>query len=246
MRSVTAIRFAICRAVLWPGCNCIVLFTDLIAMARWAVGPSVHSGQTPSLAVWKALTTWFSGHPEHSVLFVEAPSKLKWGIHYCAHLHATGMAPVRSGGHSATSLDSVCKDAADSALDCWTTMSRDPDYRGHQFLVLCDQKGKPLPPAYANGSAYLCHVNGDPKMCARFCRTILNHAPIGEYYARFNIPEDPECECGCPVQTHCHIFVQCGVLTTGNRDPKHIRELVGFLVTNPTGFSFNRPPAAVG
>ncbi|KAJ3518886.1 hypothetical protein NMY22_g13456 [Coprinellus aureogranulatus] len=156
------------------------------------------------------------------------------------------MPPVHSGGHPATSLDSVHKDAADSALDRWTTMSRDPDYRGHQFLVLRHPKGKPLPPVYANGGAYLCHVNGDPKMCARFCHAILNHAPIGEYYVRFNIPEDPECECGCPIQTRRHIFVQCGVLTTGNRDPKYIRELVGFLVTNPTAFGFSRPPAGVG
>ncbi|KAJ3532362.1 hypothetical protein NMY22_g7768 [Coprinellus aureogranulatus] len=74
-------------------------------------------------------------------------------------------------------------------------MSRDPDYRGHQFLVLRDPKGKPLPPAYANGGAYLRHVNGDPKMCARFCRAILNHAPIGEYYLWFNIPEDPDAVC---------------------------------------------------
>ncbi|KAJ3537348.1 hypothetical protein NMY22_g5628 [Coprinellus aureogranulatus] len=114
---LTAIRFALCHAVLRPGCNRIVLFTDSIAMARRAVDLSVHSGQTHSLAVCKALATWFSGHPERSVLFVETPSKLNWGIHYCAHQHATGMAPVRSGGHLATSFDSVRKDAADSALD---------------------------------------------------------------------------------------------------------------------------------
>ncbi|KAJ3500911.1 hypothetical protein NMY22_g19103 [Coprinellus aureogranulatus] len=160
-------------------------------------------------AVCKALVAWFSGHLERSILFVETPSKLKWGIHYRAHQHETGMAPVCSGGHPATSLNSVCKDAADSALDRWTTMSRDPDYRGHQFLVLHDPKGKPLPPAYANGGAYLRHVSGDPKMCARFCRAILNHAPIGEYNLWFNNPEDSECECGCPVQTCHHIFVQC-------------------------------------
>ncbi|KAJ3533031.1 hypothetical protein NMY22_g7503 [Coprinellus aureogranulatus] len=222
------------RDVSWLAASSLQMWSSLlfdsIAMARRAVDPSVHSGQMHSLAVCKALTTWFSGHPERSVSFVETPSKLKWGIHYRAHQHATGLAPVRSGGHPATSLDSVRKDAADSALDRWTTMSRDPDYRGHQFLVLRDLKGKPLP----------------PRMCARFCRAVLNHAPIGEYYVRFNIPEDPECECGCPVQTRRHIFVQCGVLTTGNRDPKDIRELVGFLVTNPTALGFNRPPAGVG
>ena len=125
-------------------------------------------------------------------------------------------------------------------------MSKDPDYRGHQFLVLRDPKGKPLPPTYANGGAYLRHVNGDPRLCVRFCRAILNHAPIGEYYRRFNIPEDPECECGCPVQTRHHIFTSCGVLDTNYPDPKLIRELVGFLVTNPTAFGFNRPPAGVG
>ncbi|KAJ3519912.1 hypothetical protein NMY22_g12985 [Coprinellus aureogranulatus] len=90
---LTAIQFAICRAVLRPGCNCIVLFTDSIAMARQAVDLSVHSGQTHSLAVCKALATWFSGHTECSVLFVETPSKPKC----VANTRAVG-ADTASGG----------------------------------------------------------------------------------------------------------------------------------------------------
>ena len=108
------------------------------------------------------------------------------------------------------------KHIADSALDAWTTLARDPDYLGHQFLAFSDPKGKPMRPTYANGGTWLRHVNEDNVLCARVCRGILNHAPIGEYYRRFNIPghDTHECECGCPTQTRRHIFTHCGVLET--------------------------------
>ncbi|KAJ3499228.1 hypothetical protein NMY22_g19531 [Coprinellus aureogranulatus] len=60
----TAIRFAICRAVLRPGCSRIVLFTDLIAMARWAVDPSVHSGQAKKSVIWKVRWSGDGGPPD--------------------------------------------------------------------------------------------------------------------------------------------------------------------------------------
>ena len=214
-------------------------------MASRAVDPSVHSGQAHSLAVCKALSTWLSVSPDRHVKFIETPSKLKWGLQHRAHEHARDLS-VPSGLRPATSLDSVRKKLADSALDAWGTLAQDPDYQGHQFLVLRDPKGKPLRPTYSNGGIWLHHVNEDNARCARFCRAILGHAPISEYYRRFNIPETHECECGCPVQTRHHIFTHCGVLDTLDRAPKFARELVGFLVTNPTAFGFANTPRGEG
>ena len=112
--------------------------------------------------------------------------------------------------------------------------------------MLRDPKGKPLRPTYSNGGTWLRHVNEDNARCARYCRAILGHAPIGEYYRRFNIPETYECECGCPVSTRHHVFTWCGVLDTNDREPKYIRELVGFLVKNPTAFGFANAPRGDG
>ena len=84
-------------------------------------------------------------------------------------------------------------------------------------------------------------------------RLVLNHAPIGEYYRRFNIPghDTHECECGHPTQTRRHIFTHCGVLETLDRIPRFLREFVGFLMENPPAFSFgfqyrHPPPVGIG
>ena len=132
-------------------------------------------------------------------------------------------------------------------------MACNPDYLGHQFLAFSDPKGKPMCPTYANGGTWLRHVNEDNVLCARVCRGILNHAPIGEYYRRFNIPghDTHECECSCPTQTRRHIFTHCGVLEMLDRVPRYYQEFIGFLTENPPAFSFgfqyrHPPPVGIG
>ena len=248
-----AIRNAVLKGSSLEDCDRIVIFTDSIAMAKRAVDPSVHSGQAHSLTVCRKLATWLSGFPDRKVMFVEVPSKLEWGIQHQAHLRAHSLPPIVLGERPETSLDGVRKHVADSALDAWTTMARDPDYLGHQFLVFSDPKGKPLRPTYVNGGTWLRNVNEDNILCARFARAVLNHAPIGEYYRRFNIPghDTHECECGHPTQTRRHIFTHCGVLETLDRIPRFLREFVGFLMENPPAFSFgfqyrHPPPVGIG
>ena len=231
---------AVSKAATLEGCERIVIFTDSMAMAKRVVDPAVHSGQEHSLDACKTLQAWLSVRRERRIDFVETPSNLKWGLQHRAHERARSLPPVRAGARPATSLDYVRKNVTDSALDAWATMARDREYLGSQFLTLRDPKGKPVRPSYANGGTWLRYVNDDNALCARFTRAVLNHAPIGEYYRRFNIPghETHECECGCPMQTRHHIFTQCGVLETQDRDPRFIRELVGFLVDNPIAFAF--------
>lgn len=59
-----AIRSAIVRATQEEWVSRIIIFTDSPASARRALDPSVHSGQGHSLAVCRALSTWFTGHPD--------------------------------------------------------------------------------------------------------------------------------------------------------------------------------------
>ena len=220
-------------------CDRIVIFTNSMAMARCAVDPSVHSGQAHSLAVCRHLSSWLKDHPERKIMFIETPSKLKWGIQHQVHLCTWDLPLIPLGVRPETLIDGVRKHIADSALNAWTMLSKDPDYLGHQFLQFRDPKGKPFCPTYANSGTWLKYVNEDNGLCARVCRGILNLALTGKYYRRFNIPghETHECECGCPMQTWHHILIQCGVLYNLDQTPRFLHEFVGFLMDNPKAFA---------
>ncbi|KAK1219508.1 hypothetical protein PQX77_017776 [Marasmius sp. AFHP31] len=75
---LVAIRFAITRVN--SGAEPykrITVFTDSIASAERAVDPSLHSGQSHSLAVCKALNEWLLEDYDREIKFVEVPSSAK-------------------------------------------------------------------------------------------------------------------------------------------------------------------------
>ena len=90
----------------------------------------------------------------------------------------------------------------------------------------------------------------------RVVRSLLNHAPIGEYYQRFNIPDTlSECPCEVDPQTRDHIFVDCPCFGKVNGEivdaldvevafrhvPEELPQLIEFLTEQPLAFSFTRP-----
>jgi hypothetical protein len=117
-----AIWMAVSKATMLENCDQIVIFTDLLALARKAVDPSVHSGQAHSLAVCKALAIWLLGMADRAIEFVQAPLKLQWGLQYTVHTCARNLPPVPTGRRPATSLDYMRKNITQSALDSWTTV----------------------------------------------------------------------------------------------------------------------------
>jgi hypothetical protein len=139
----------------------------------------------------------------------------------------------------------MCKNITQSALDLWTTMFQDEKYHGSRFLQMKDTKGNALAPTYANGGTWLKLVGEEVKLCTRLCRSILDHAPIGDYYCRFNIPEEHSCQCGAARQSREHLFTRCPRRSTG-RVPKLLNELIGYLERNLTAFGFHTPPEGIG
>ncbi|PPQ94342.1 hypothetical protein CVT25_000408, partial [Psilocybe cyanescens] len=122
-----AIRSAIVNATSRDDCTDIFIFTDSMASARRAVDPSIHSGQGHSVAVCKALQTWFTRKDGQSITF--------WDLHYKAHKYATEL-KVALGPRPATSFDSLCMQAALSRGASWNVMFQDPEYQGRNFLHL--------------------------------------------------------------------------------------------------------------
>jgi len=198
----------------------------------------VHSGQGHSLAVCRTLTAWLGEDPDCRVFFIQVPSKLGWNIHKEAHDYATSLIqPVVP--RPDTSLDSVQKAITKRSQESWTRLFQDTDYRGHNFLSLKKTDGSSLQPTYINSGVWLSPVEGDLMVAVRLFRCILNHAPIGLYYERFNIDESLECQCGFRWQTHDHVLLSCTKLERkDNWRPSYLKDLINFLEKNPSAFTF--------
>jgi len=97
-------------------------------------------------------------------------------------------------------------------------------------------------PTYTNGGVWLSPVGGDLTVAVRLFRCILNHAPIGSYYERFNINESLNCECGFCQQICDHILLLCIKLERNdNWCPSYLKDLIDFLEKNPLVFAFRQP-----
>ncbi|KAK1234705.1 hypothetical protein PQX77_002086 [Marasmius sp. AFHP31] len=225
----------------------ITVFTDSIAAAERAVDPSLHSGQAHSLAVCKALNEWLLGDDDREIKFVEVPSSAKWSVHHSAHSFVRGLPPVGAGRAPQTSLDYLRKKATDACQDAWVTRFQEAKYKGGQFLELNNLKGKPLQPKYTNGGTWLPHIGRTNSLTSRVIRCITNHAPVGEYYCRFHIPESEDCRCERALETRLHVLFRCPQATrTG--PIRYLGDLVDFLDANPGTFAMRNqlPRAGVG
>ena len=233
-----AIRTAVARATQEEWVVQITIFTDSMAAAKRACDPSVHSSQGHSLAVCRTLFKWFEGRPDRTITFVQVPSHMKWALQYRAHEYARGL-KVNRGTHPVRSLDYVRKRVTKQALDRWSVIfNGSPKYRGHQFLSLktLGSEGGPLVPSYANGGTWIAAAGTNVALTARMTRCILAHAPIGEYYSRFNIDESTDCRCG-EFQTRDHLLHQCDscILPITGRI-QYLPGLAAFLEENSWAF----------
>ena len=135
--------------------------------------------------------------------------------------------------------------ATKSAQDAWITRFQSLSYRGSQFFELKGLNMKPLQPKYVNSGTWLRDFGESVSLVARCTHCILNHAPIGEYYQRFNIDGDVPCSCGhVVVQSHFHVLFRCPkhTRTEGSGSLTTIGSLCDFLKRNPTAFAFGTPP----
>lgn len=119
-------------------------------------------------------------------------------------------------------------------------------YAGHNFLRLKAFD----PPNHLSSPALQAHGHSKATM-ARFCRAVLDHAPLGSFRQRFFAHEPTECpECGV-LQDREHVLFKCtryrrwwelrGEFEFLLRVSAY-RELNGFLTTNESAFSFEDAP----
>ncbi|KAF5318585.1 hypothetical protein D9619_010813 [Psilocybe cf. subviscida] len=222
----------------------IVIFTDTIGSARVAVDPSPHSGQAHSLAVCAAIQDWLQGDEERTITFVDVPSALRWSLHRLAHQHATQLR-VPLGRDPALTINSIRQTTDLWREQEWKAKFLHSPLPGAAFLRLQGVDGTQLQPS-SKGGPWIKLAGSDNALFARMCRCVLNHAPIGSYYARFNIDSPTHCSCG-QRQNREHILAYCHQYTRISIDaPALGAGLVRFLKDNPSAFAFPKPDQGVG
>ena len=247
---LSAIRFAIESALLVEGVDRIVIFTLHMSAAKTACDPSVHSSQSHSLVVCRALSKWFTANAAATIDFVDVPSKDQWAPHLNVNNYLRTL-PRVPGIRPVMSLDSVRSWATEEVIETWKALFfRDPTYRGQHFLQLLDTKGNLLKPSYLGGGSWLSQVKrtDPPSLTARMTRCILGHAPIGDYFRRFNISEPHGCVCdGEPLQTRDHLLYHCPRRDDDAADGRDwlLPTLLKFLRTHPWAFA-SGPREGVG
>jgi len=92
----------------------------------------------------------------------------------------------------------------------WVTDFTKGDTKGRDFLTTEMNKRYEFQPTYAKGRTWLSLFGHSITFCARAIRTILNHAPISQYRARFHPQEPVACPCGeSDLQTRTYILTEC-------------------------------------
>ena len=177
--------------------ECIILITDLLESARWAVDLSVHSGQAHSLAVCFALRSFFSQGHGYMIDFWDCSSKTEWSLYQLVHNDVTNTR-VSAGPHPATSINFLYSKSIISCLNIWRTLFNCPTIQGWHFLPLRDRNWWFLQPSYFKSGSWLPHISQLVILYARVTRAILNHTPIGEYRQHFFPAECTQCLC-----SHC-------------------------------------------
>ncbi|KDR65182.1 hypothetical protein GALMADRAFT_148900 [Galerina marginata CBS 339.88] len=241
---------AICRAIegaVKHPCRHIAIFTDSIASAKRALDTSLHLSQSHSLRACKVLETWLEDDPLRWISFHYVPTKLKWRYQHMAHDYAATAyhRPVDFG--SWVTFDRLRSESDSRIALRWAqSVANRPQHLGRDFLQLTTlgKKPKPILPSTRKGGPYIRESGADAASFACMCRCILNHAPIGSYYDRFNIDEPHGCpQCGAPRETRSHILSYCPKYEQ-NSPTDRLHGLLMFLLDNPQAFSFTRQAAA--
>lgn len=100
----------------------------------------------------------------------------------------------------------------------------------------------------AKGGPVISVAGDSPSLTARLTRTILAHAPIGEYRRKYFPNEPSDCpRCGV-LETRHHILESCplyrrtrraGIITSITSSPRPLTILKEFLSNNPLAFTFD-------
>jgi hypothetical protein len=143
------------------------------------------------------------------------------------------------------SINSIKQTVSQRTDQEWRNKFLHTKYSGSASLRLQGVSGTQLQPN-PSGGPWIKLAGSNNTVFACMCRCILNHAPIGSYYTRFNINSPVQCPCGC-FQDREHILARCPQLVRSTPcTPHFVIGLMCFLKANPSAFAFSKPEQGIG
>ena len=182
----------------------------------------------------RLLRSQFTAYPEGNLHFWNCPSDAKWFIQASVHDDAVRTQyPVAE--QMRISLDALSQRNSKTCLEEWIVEFSRGETRGRNFLTLNTE----ATPTYAKGGTWMSYLGHFISLCARATRAILNHAPIGEYRARFF----PQKTCPCGQSDRRHILTDCPRFAKDrvSLPSPCIGDFIKFLISNSSTFTFPTP-----
>jgi len=170
--------------------------------------------------------------------FWDCPSDDRWPLHHKVDQQAKShRIPIQYPNNESWELcrRNECEDTTKE----WQMFFENAPYRGSQFLDTYDDDDKLVTPTYTKGGSWLTTIGISNSICARATCLITNHAPIGEYRARFHPNKNTSCLCSSTqLETRHHILRQCPLYKGHNCVGYVLSKIVDFLQSNPRAFCF--------
>ena len=189
-----------------------------------------------------------AGDDERTILLMQVPSRLEWGVQKKAHDAAAAVPRISVGLRPQTSIDFLLAKADRLAEESWHELWQQASYRGSSVFDIENSKGKSLKPSTRKGGPWLKYVGHDSALTARSNRVLCGHAPIGEYRRRFHLAGDIYCRCRHrPIQTRDHLLRVCPNVDRkeDRRAPSDWEGWVGLCKANPLLGAFPPSPPIV-
>ena len=230
----------------------VTVIIDNKAAANSLFNFEVKSSQMSVIRINLLLHSWLSGDQRRSISIRFAPSHQGvFGNERADELTKVGLGLCPTNPPCILRSHFIAQQRRDAERE-WQHLWKDATYRGSQWLPVRWKK-KTFKPSFAKPARNFFHnmARGDPSHLSRIAHVLTNHAPTGEYRTRF-FPQEPT---SCPrcdkntVQTRRHVLTECPgyvnkfpSMTDWGKDRRNDSRLTGFLLKNPSAFTFVDAP----
>jgi ribonuclease HI len=221
------------------------LFTDCLSAIQSITDTSVHPGQSIAILACQRLREWLASHPEGTVTFHWCPGHAGIELNELVDKDAKrAAASLPTAPHISFAFRR--QGLRHAALAEWRKLAANASYRGSHFL---HGRRLPTPSDRLVRSSLLAQTGHSVSLTARMARTILNHAPTGEFRQRFFPKEATDCPTCGVLHSRRHILNSCVryrrrqnfyEFLKNSSEPGPI--IKDFLTKNPTAFSFEDAP----
>jgi ribonuclease HI len=220
-------------------------FTDCTSAITSIIDTSVHPGQSLAILACQRLRAWLTEHPEGTVTFHWCPGHADIDLNELVDRDAKrAAASMPAAPH--TSFAFRRQGFRHEALAAWRKLANDTAYRGRHHLF---GRRPPVPSDRLPRSSLLAQTGHSSSLTARMTRSILNHAPTGEFRRRFFPREATTCALCGVFHSRRHILNSCARYRRRQNFYEFLKNssepglaLRDFLQKSPTAFSFDDAP----